>query len=416
MLTRREWIAVTGGAALGGALPGVLAHASADASAQRSIPDYEQPLFDLPGAVKDAAKVESIELLKRGTTFFVRTRSKDGAVGIAPTKQVEPFIPIFKDLVAPHFIGKDARTIESLIDEVYRANYKLAGIPFWCPVAYIEQSLLDMLGRIAGKPVGALLGGVVRKEIPVYLSGSVRETTAEQEVEVYVRGAEQTGTKIVKFKIGGRMSRNLDAYPGRTDTLIRLARTTFGSGITLYADANGSYNASAAIEIGRQLEALGYAMFEEPCPWEELSETQQVAKALKIPISCGEQDSSLWRFKWMLQNGVMAVVQPDINYNGGLIRAARVARIARTFGRTIVPHNTQTGIASVNILQFASCIPNIGPAMEYSYREPQKPQNWYTPNFIIRNGRLLVPEGPGLGIEIDPAYLAKAEVMARVAR
>ncbi|MBE3133694.1 MAG: mandelate racemase/muconate lactonizing enzyme family protein [Acidobacteria bacterium] len=411
MFTRREWMKQTGGAALAATLPGPLAPSP---EARRSAPDYEQPMFDLPGKIRDAAKIESIELLRRGSTFFVRTRSTAGAVGLAPTKQVEPFVPIFKDIVAPFFLGKDARGIETLVDEVYRANYKLAGLAFWCPVAYIEQSLLDLLGRMSGRPVGDLLGGVVRREIPVYLSGSGRETTAEQEVDVYVRSVEHTGTKIVKFKIGGRMSRNLDAYPGRTDTLLRLARQRLGPDVTLYADANGSYDAPTAIEIGRRLEALGYAIFEEPCPWEELSETQRVARALKIPVACGEQDSSLWRFQWMLQNGVMDIVQPDINYNGGLIRAARVARIARKLGKTIVPHNTQTGAASVNILQFASCTPNIGPAMEYPCREPQKPQSWFAPNFIIKQGRLPVPTGPGLGIEIDPAYLSQAEVVAKV--
>jgi L-alanine-DL-glutamate epimerase-like enolase superfamily enzyme len=413
MLTRREWMKLTGTIALGATLPGALSAADRPA-AKRAVPDYEEPMFDLPGQIKDAAKIESIELLKRGSTFFVRTRSTSGVIGLAPTKQVELFVPIFKDLVAPFFLGKDARQIETLIDDVYHENYKMAGLAFWCPVAYIEQSLLDLLGRQTGKPVGELLGGVVRREIPVYLSGSGRETTAEQEVEVYVRSSEQTGTKIVKFKIGGRMSRNVDAYPGRTDKLLTLARERLGRDVTLYADANGSYDAPTAIEIGHRMEELGYAMFEEPCPWEELTETQQVAKALKIPISCGEQDTSLWRFQWMLQNDVMSVVQPDINYNGGLIRAIRVARLARKFGKTIVPHNTQTGIASVNILQFASCVPNIGPAMEYPCREPQKAQSWFTPNFIIKNGQLPVPTGPGLGIEVDPAYLAQAEVVAKI--
>jgi len=414
MMTRRDWMKLSAGAALATALPRALAGAASPTAARRSIPDYEEPMFDLPGRIKDAAKIESIELLKHGSTFFVRTRSTSGVVGLAPTKQVELFVPIFKDLVAPFFLGKDARQIETLVDDVYHENYKLAGLAFWCPVAYIEQSLLDLLGRQTGKPVGELLGGVVRREIPVYLSGSGRETTAEQEVEVYVRASEQTGTKIVKFKIGGRMSRNVDAYPGRTDKLLTLARERLGRGVALYADANGSYDAPTAIEIGHRMEELGYVMFEEPCPWEELTETQQVAKALKIPISCGEQDTSLWRFQWMMKNDVMSVVQPDINYNGGLIRAIRVARIARKFGKTIVPHNTQTGIASVNILQFASCVPNIGPAMEYPCREAQKAQSWFAPNFIIKNGQLPVPTGPGLGVEVDPAFLAQAEVVAKV--
>ena len=82
-----------------------------------------------------------------------------------------------------------------------------------CPVASVEQSLWDLLGS-RKKTAGELMGGMLRKEIPVYLSGSGRETTAEQEVDVYVRGVEETGAKAVKFKIGGRMSRNADAYPG----------------------------------------------------------------------------------------------------------------------------------------------------------------------------------------------------------
>lgn len=99
-----------------------------------------------------------MEILKRGSNFFVRTRSKDGGGGITGTKQVEDFLAIFEHLVAPHFIGRDARELESLVDSVYRENYKFAGIPFWGPVAYVEQSLLDLLGKAAGVPVGALLG------------------------------------------------------------------------------------------------------------------------------------------------------------------------------------------------------------------------------------------------------------------
>src|SRR4029077_3267500 len=156
--------------------------------------------------------------------------STDGAVGLIGTKQVEDFIPIFTNLVAPHFIGKDVRDLESLVDSVYVANYKIAGLPFWCPVAYCEQSLLDMLGKVAGKPVGALLGGVIHKEIPVYLSGSARVLSAEEEVDIYVRALAETGAKAVKFHMGGRMSRNLDTYPGRSEKLLTLAREKLGAG------------------------------------------------------------------------------------------------------------------------------------------------------------------------------------------
>ena len=412
-ISRRQWMQLTGSAAVASIFPHSLMAFEKD-SDQPLIRDLEAPMYNLPGQIPGPVVIESIELLANGSNYFVRTRSADGAVGITGTKQMTDFIPIFQNLIAPHFIGKDARDIESLVDSVYLANYKLAGLAFWCPVAYVEQSIFDMLGKIAGKPVGELLGGVIRDEIPVYLSGSDRVLTAEEEVDVYVRGVAETKAKAVKFKIGGRMSRNLDAWPGRTDTLIHLARKKLGDHIVLMADANGSYDAPMGIKIGQMLESLQYSFFEEPCPWEYLSETQAVAKALKIPVACGEQDSSLWRFRWMLENEVMRIVQPDINYNGGLIRAKRVARIAEQLGKTIVPHNTQTGHTSVNILQFASCTKNTGPFMEYPWRKPQDMPNWYKPDFKIVDGKIKVPKTPGMGLDIDPDFLKKATILLSI--
>jgi L-alanine-DL-glutamate epimerase-like enolase superfamily enzyme len=253
---------------------------------------------------------------------------------------------------------------------------------------------------------------VIHKDIPVYLSGSGRDTTAEEEVDVYVRGVEQTGAKAVKFKIGGRMSDNRDAYPGRTDKLLELAWKKLGGKVTLMADANGSYSAENAIAIGKRLQEMKYLWFEEPCPWEELSETKKVADALQMKVAFGEQDSSPWLFQWMIDNHVMSVVQPDLNYNGGFIRAARVARMARKANLWICPHNTQTSAASVNILNFASVIQNIGPYMEYVWRAPAKKEAWYTPNFEIKNGVIPAPTGPGLGLEFDPDFLKKATVVS----
>jgi L-alanine-DL-glutamate epimerase-like enolase superfamily enzyme len=372
--------------------------------------EYTKPVFDLPRRVKDPVRIASIELLRSGSRFFVRTRSSDGAEGVILTKDMEDFVPILLRRVIPHFIGKDARDLESLVDRVYIANYKMAGQAFWCPVAYVEQSLFDLLGKTVRKPAGELMGGILRKEIPVYLSGSGRDTTAEEEVDVYVKGVEYTGAKAVKFKIGGRMSDNRDASPGRTNTLLDLARKRLGK-VALMADANGSYNAVEAIRIGKRLEEEKYLWFEEPCPWEERSETQKVADALSMKVAAGEQDSSLWVFDWMIRNKVLDIVQPDLNYNGGFTRAARVARMARQAGLWICPHNTQTGAAAVNILQFAATTPNIGPYMEYVSRAPARTESWYAPNFEIRGGVIPVPTGPGLGLEFDPEFLKKCTVV-----
>ncbi len=405
-MNRRNFLTASAGAAL-------LA-ANSPAAGDDAVPDYQKPVFNLHQSVKDPVKIASVELLQSGKLYFVRTRSTDGVEGVIQTKDMEDFIPILLRRVAPHFLGKDARDLESLVDEVYIANYKLSGQAFWCPVAYVEQSLLDLLGKTVRKPAAELMGGILRKEIPVYLSGSGRDTTAEEEVDVYVRGVEFTGAKAVKFKIGGRMSENRDAYPGRTDKLLELAQKKLAGKVTLMADANGSYSAARGIELGKRLEAMKYLWFEEPCPWEELSETKKVADALSMKVAFGEQDSSLWLFQWMIENKVMDVVQPDLNYNGGFTRAARVARMARQAGMWICPHNTQTGAASVNILQFAASTPNIGPWMEYVWRAPQKKQSWFSPNFEIRNGVIPLPPGPGMGLEFDADFLKKATLITKV--
>jgi L-alanine-DL-glutamate epimerase-like enolase superfamily enzyme len=400
-MNRRQFLAGSAGATL-------LAYG---ADTESAAPEYQKPCFNLHQSVSSPVKIASIELLQAGKSYFVRTRSTDGAEGVIMTKDMEDFIPILQRRVIPHFLGKDARDAEMLVDDVYIANYKLSGQALWCPVAYVEQSLFDLMGKAAKKPAGELMGGILRKEIPVYLSGSGRDTTAEQEVDVYVKGVEFTGAKAVKFKIGGRMSDNRDAYAGRTDKLLELAAKKLAGKVTLMADANGSYGAAKAIEIGKRLQEMKYLWFEEPCPWEELSETKKVADALSMKVAFGEQDSSLWLFQWMIENKVMSVVQPDLNYNGGFTRAARVARMARKRNLWICPHNTQTGAASVNILNFAATTPNIGPYMEYVWRAPQKKESWFTPNFEIRNGVIPVPAGPGLGLEFDPDYLKKATVI-----
>lgn len=381
---------------------------------EAEIEEYKKPVFDLHPFFSAPVKIETIELLHAYGRYFLRTRSADGAEGLIETKNVVDYIPILANRVRPYFLGKDARDLENLVDGVYAANsnYKLAGQAFWCPVAYVEQSLIDLMGKALKKPAGELMGGVLRKEIPVYLSGSGRATTAEEEVDVYVRGVEETGAKAVKFKIGGRMSENRDPYPGRTDKLLELAQEKLASkGITLMADANGTYDSAHGIEVGKRLQEMKYLWFEEPCPWEELSETKRVADALDMKVAFGEQDSSLWLFQWMIDNRVMDVVQPDLNYNGGFIRAARVARMARKAGMWICPHDTQTGAASVNILQFAATTPNIGPWMEYVWRKPPKKESWYSPNFEIRNGVLPVPTGPGMGLEFDPDFVKNAAVI-----
>src|ERR1700691_5778100 len=140
-MNRRNFVKTSAGAALVAASSST-ASATASAAAgdaDTAAPDWQQPVFDLHKKITSPVKIASIDLLQSGKQFFVRTRSTDGAEGLILTKDMEDFIPILHRRVIPAFLNKDARDIETLVDEVYIANYKLSGQAFWCPVAYVEQ-------------------------------------------------------------------------------------------------------------------------------------------------------------------------------------------------------------------------------------------------------------------------------------
>jgi L-alanine-DL-glutamate epimerase-like enolase superfamily enzyme len=358
----------------------------------------EKPVLQLDG-LDSPLVTESIELLRKGGQYFIRVRSKDGAEGVALTNSRAAYLyPILNKLVIPYFVGKDARDLESHLFGVYRyrSNYKLQGIALWCPVAWVEFALLDMMGRVSGKSMGQLLGGVVRRDVPFYVASGRRDSTPEEEVEYLAQLVEETGAKAVKFRVGGRMSRNADAMPGRTERLIPLARKRLGDGIAIHADANSSYDPPKAIEVGRMLEDIGAVYFEEPCPFDHLEDTKKVTDALTIPVAGGEQEFSERRFRWTICNHAVDIVQPDLQYYGGLIRSTRVARMAALAGMPTTVH-ISGGFGFVYMLHFASCTPDIGRYEEYK-RNIERYSDWFDPPLHIRDGMLSVPEGPGVGI------------------
>ena len=285
-----------------------------------------------------------------------------------------------------------------LLFELYRhrSNYKLQGLAFWSPQAWVEFAILDMLGRIAGKSMGDLMGGVIRKEIDFYVASGRRDSTPEEEVEYLQSLIDETGATAVKFRLGGRMSRNRDAMPGRTEQLIKLARKTLGDAIDLHGDSNSSYDPEPAIRVGRVLEEVNAVYFEEPCPFDHLEDTKTVADALTIPVSGGEQEYSERRFRWMIAHRGVDIVQPDLHYYGGMIRSARVANMAELAGMPTTVH-ISGGFGFVYMLHFASRTKDIGRYQEYK-RNIERYRDWFDPKLAIKDGKLSVPRGPGVGI------------------
>lgn len=358
--------------------------------------------------------IESVELFRNGREFFVRVRSEDGAEGLsfANAEKMGWAYPVFLDCVVPFMIGKDARRWEELLWDLYRykSNYKLQGMLFWTCQAAAEIAVLDLLGKHAGRSIGELFGGVRRREVAVYRASGNRGNTPEEEIRYLKRIVNEVGAKALKFRLGGRMSKNADSLPGRTERLIPLVRETFGPDMTLYADSNSSYDAQEAIRIGQKMENYGYGFFEEPCRFDHLEETKIVADALSIPIAGGEQEYSEWRFKRMIQERIVDIVQPDLHYQGGLVRAMRVARMADAAGMLCVPHMSGSGLGYLDAVHFVSCSPNPGPYHEFK-GNITLPVSSETSSLKCENGVVQVPSGPGYGITLDPDYVRQSKTV-----
>ncbi|MBI1903742.1 MAG: mandelate racemase/muconate lactonizing enzyme family protein [Planctomycetia bacterium] len=342
--------------------------------------------------------VRSIELLENGREYLVRARSTSGIEALTvpnPSRMALTF-PIFLKAILPVFVNQDARRLEPLLWDAYRANsnYKLQGLAFWVGIAAVEMALLELLAQAAGRPLADFFGGAIRRDVPVYYASGNRGNAPQQEVDYLRKLVGDSGVRAIKFRLGGRMSRNADSLPGRTEKLIPMVRKALGDDMTLYADANSSYDAGEAIRIGRLMEGHRYAFYEEPCEFDDLWSTKEVADALTIPVAGGEQEFSLHRWKWVIANRGVDIVQPDLHYGGGLIRATKVARMAAAAGMSVVPHMSGGGLGYLDVVHFASFTPNIGPFMEFKGRTTL-PVECPTSSLKVENGQVRCPTGVG---------------------
>ena len=360
--------------------------------------------------------IETLELLRLNNSFICHVRSKDGAEGfsVSNNSQEQSLYAIQVNRLQPFFIGKDARDLEALFDEVYvyQSNYKLQSLALWVPLATIEFAILDMLGRIANKPMGLLIGDKIHHPtVPVYRANGERDVTAEAVMVNLKRQVEESQAKALKIKIGGRMSH--PEFPaGRSEKLIPMVRKEFGDKMVCYADSNGSYGVEEGIKFGKLLQEYKFAFYEEPVPFDWYEETKAVADAVDIPMAGGEQESSLHAFRWLIANDALDIVQADVYYFGGLIRCMKVARMAAAMGKVHTPH-ISGGLGYLYMIHFVSVIPNAGPYHEFKGLSQAIPFECKTSDLSTKGGIVTVPTGPGSGIEIDPAFIKKHTVVPR---
>ncbi len=362
--------------------------------------------------------IETLELLRYQGNFLCRVRSTDGAQGISVGhSSLNALYPIFVNLLQPFFLGKDARDLDLLLERVYiyNFNFRLSGMALGIPLATIEFAILDMLGRIAGKSMGQLLGEIHHPEVAVYQATEYREKSVEESLDLIKRDVAEYNARALKIKVGGLMfmTRDINAVgpKGRTETIIPLIRKTFGDDMALYADANGFYSVEEAIRVGHLLEEYRYGFFEEPVMFDWYEETKQVADALTLPIAGGEQEYSLHGFRWLIANEGLQIVQPDNYYFGGMLRSMKVARMAQAFGKACTPHMSGGGLGYLYMMHFVSALPNACPHHEFKGLRTNVQFECKTSPLSVVEGKIKVPTGPGLGVDIDPDYIKRHQAV-----
>jgi len=372
-------------------------------------PVIDQNLFPEP------LVVDTLELLRYKNNFICRIRTANGTEGISVSNNMQmiSLYPIFVNRLQPFFPGKDLRSLEDLLEEVYvfKSNYKLQNLALWVPLATIEFAILDLLGKVANKSMGEILGGVHHPRVAVYRANNFRGKTAEESIDLIKKNVEETKARALKFKVGGRMSKDRDYPPGRSEALIPMVRQTFGDEMVIYADSNGSYSAKEAIRIGKIMEVYKFDFYEEPVPFDWYDETREVADALSVPIAGGEQEPSMRNFRWLLAHDALDIVQPDMFYFGGMIRSMKVARMAAALGKQCVPHISGSGLGYLYMMHFVSAVKNAGPYHEFKGFNTEIPVECPTSSLTSEEGVVTVPTGPGLGLTIDPNYIEKHELV-----
>lgn len=425
--TRRHFISTAAAATMGAAAPSIISckkESGPGLSADEIRSRYEvlDKIIKQPVLKKDVFKepviIDTLELLHYDRSWLCRVRSKDGAEGMSVGHStMSTLFPVFLRSLQPFFIGQDARELDLILERVfiYNFNFRYNGITLGLPLATIEFAILDMLGRISGKPTAELIGEIHNPEVAIYTATEFREKPLEEHFDLIKKAVAEYDTNALKVKVGYQYAGTKDIHyagvPGKTEKLIPMLREHYGDNMALYADSNGYYDVSEAIRVGRLLEKYKYKYFEEPVMFDHFEDIKAVADALTLPVANGEQDQSFVNFRWLIANDGLDIVQPDNYYFGGMIRSMKVALMAHAFGKEFIPHMSGGGLGFLYNTILVSAAPNAGEHHEFKGLDTNVIYDCPTSPLLVIDGKIKAPTGPGMGVNFDPEFVRKHETV-----
>lgn len=358
-------------------------------------------------------KIARLETWHDEFVCFVRATTDAGASGWGQTSTYNADITaaVFHRQVAPWALGADALAIDALIERVEEREHKFPGSYRCRALAGLDTALWDLRGRLEGKPVVELLGGRPRR-LRAYASSMRRDITPADEAARLARLRDDKGFDAFKWRVGAECGHDVDEWPGRTEAVVPQVAQALGTGVAKLVDANSGFSPRRAIEVGGLLQAHGIGHYEEPCPYWKLEETKEVADALSIDVTGGEQDWDLATWARMIEMRAVDVVQPDVMYMGGLSRTLRVAHMAAGAGLPCTPHSANLSLVTLCTMHLLGAIPNPGKYLELSI-EGRDYYPWQEGLFLndpyrVIDGHVTIPSEPGWGAHINPSWLERA--------
>ncbi|GAB4394542.1 MAG: D-galactarolactone cycloisomerase [Kiloniellaceae bacterium] len=353
-------------------------------------------------------------MYKTRNTCLVEIETDAGITGwgecYGPSAVAKAFIDT---QLGPQVIGRDPYDIDVIWEHLYNRikDYGQTGMAI-AAISGIDIALHDIAGKDCGKPAHKLLGGAFRSEVDSYATGLYfidMDRLTEEAVEE-AQGYVEEGFRAVKMKIGlGDLRADYER--------VKAVREAVGPEIRLMVDANHCFSVPNAIRLGRMLEELDIEWFEEPVSPEDIDGYVQVTSALDMAVAGGENDFTRWGFRDAITRKAMDIVQPDVCAAGGLSECKKIATLAMTHSVECVPHAWGSAVGLAATLHFLAALPDqppsfrpFPPLLEFEQCENPFRDDLAREPIVQRRGKVAIPQGPGLGIEIDRSVIEKYSV------
>jgi D-galactarolactone cycloisomerase len=342
--------------------------------------------------------------------MIVEIETDDGLVGWGECYGPAWITATVVKSMTPLLIGMDPLRTDALWQELYARfrDHGQKGVVIE-GLSGIDIALWDIKGKHFGVPAYQLMGGPLRTNVQAYATGLYRRSSGDpvQYLAEEAAGYVAQGFKAVKLKVGFGVEEDA--------AVTRAVRAAIGPDVALMVDANHAYDAVAAIRLGKMIEEHDIGWFEEPVPPEDLTGYRQVKAALSIPIAGGECEFTRFGFRDLLVSRALDIIQPDTCAAGGLSECKKIADMAVAFGMRYNPHVWGTGVAIAASLQLLAVLPPhtppslaaTEPMLELDRTEHPIRMALLTQPIEHVGGIVQIPDGAGLGIEIDRDALTR---------